>query len=219
MPTAVDSRRRGARPKQPLTVELIVDRASALVEREGADALSMRRLGAELGVEGMALYHHLAGRDELLRAIADRLLEPLCDLELGNEWREACQRFAMALRDIARTQPATFRLVGLEPFDTQASLRAVERLLGVLVASGFGPADALAIYRAVASFARGYALAEATGFTVDAAAEAGRARLVALPPDAFPILAARAEELATLDPERGFELGLNALLEGLPDRR
>jgi hypothetical protein len=73
-----------------------------------------------------------------------------------------------------RRRPATFRLIGLQPFDSPASLRPVERLLGVLVAHGFAPADALAVYRAVASYARGYALAEATGFTVDAAE--GRAR-------------------------------------------
>ena len=189
----------------------------ALIERDGSEALSMRRLGAELGVEGMALYHHLAGRDELLRAIADRLLEPLHDLQLTDDWRAACRRFATALRDIAAAQPATFRLVGMQPFDTPSSLRPVERLLGVLVAHGFAPADALGVYRAVASYARGYALAEATGFTVDFAQRSGRERLSALAPDEFPILAGRAQELAALDADSGYERGLRALLDGLPN--
>ncbi len=116
---------------------------------------------------------------------------------------------------VALARPATFRLVGLQPFDTPASLTPIERLLQVLVAHGFAPADALAVYRALSSYARGYALAEATGFTVDAAAISGRQRLATLSPDQFPVLAGRAAELAELDADSGFQRGLSALLAGL----
>jgi AcrR family transcriptional regulator len=200
-----------------LNRDVILDRAVALIEREGPAALSMRRLGAALGVEGMAIYHHFASRDALLSSIGDRLLEPMDRLELDEDWREACRRFAIALRDIAVARPATFQLLGLRPLDTTSSLRAVERLMGVLVERGFAPAAALAIYRATVSYARGYALAEATGFTVDAAKRAGRQRLAALPREEFPILAGRARELASLDADAGYELGLRALLAGFPD--
>jgi AcrR family transcriptional regulator len=214
-PTSPRSRDR-ARPR-PLTREAILDGARALIEEEGAGALSMRRLGSRLGVEAMAIYHHFEGRDELLRALGDRLLEPLGELALGDDWREACRRFATTLRDLALAQPATFQLLGLQPLDTPRSLEAVERLLAVLVGHGFGAADALAIYRATVSYARGYALAEATGFTVDAARPAGSRRLAALAPSQFPILAGRARELAALEPDAAFELGLDALLGGLRD--
>ncbi len=202
------------KPQRPLNRGLILDRAVALIEGEGPGALSMRRLGSSLGVEAMAIYHHFAGRDELLSAIGDRLLEPLHVLEFGDNWREACRRFATALRDVAVARPATFQLLGLQPFDTPSSLAPVERLLGVLVGGGFAPAAALAVYRATVSYARGYALAEATGFTVDAAKPDGRRRLAALPRAEFPILAGRARELATLDADGGYELGLEALLTG-----
>ena len=198
--------------------ELILDRAVALIERQGPDALSMRRLGAALGVEAMAIYHHFDSREDLLRAIGDRLLAPLHELELGGEWREACRRFAIALRDLAVAQPATFQLLGLRPLDTPTSLRSVERLLGVLVAERFAPRDALAVYRATVSYARGYALAEATGFTVDAARPAGRRRLAGLPSNGFPILSGRARELAELDADAAYKLGLDALLTGLDER-
>ena len=200
-----------------LSRERIVDAAIALVERDGAAALSMRRLGSELGVEGMALYHYVAGRDELLATIAERLLEPLRRLKLTGDWREACGRFARALREIATARPATFLLVGLRPLDTPALLAPVEALLGTLVGCGLPASDALAVYRAVASYARGYALAEATGFTVDAARATGREALRALHPDAFPILAGRSQQLARLDADSAFELGLHALLDGLPN--
>ena len=198
-----------------LTRDLILDQAVALIEREGPGALSMRRLGSSLGVDAMAIYYHFENREELLSAIGDRLLESLHELEFDCDWHEACRRFATALRDVAVARPATFRLLGLQPLDTRSALRPVERLLNVLVTQGFAPPDALAIYRATVSYARGYALAEATGFTVDAATVAGRRRLVALPRGEFPILAGRVREMRALDRDSAYELGLNALLSGL----
>jgi AcrR family transcriptional regulator len=219
MPARSASAESHQRRHRPLNRDRILAGAVALIEREGPGALSMRRLGARLGVEAMSIYHHFASRDELLDAIGDRLLEPLNELELGGSWDEACRRFATALRGIAIAQPSAFRLLGLEPFDTPSALRPVERLLGVLVTEGFSPAQALAIYRATVSYARGYALAEATGFTVDAAQAAGRRRLRALPRGEFPILAGRVKELASLEADAGFELGLRALLAGVADPR
>jgi AcrR family transcriptional regulator len=200
-----------------LTRDRILDGAIALIESNGPGALSMRRLGAVLGVEGMAIYHHFGNRDELLDAIGDRLLAPLHELDLGDDWRTACWRFATTLREVAVGRPATFALLGLQPFDTPFLLRPVERLMDVLVRAGFAPAAALGIYRATVSYARGYALGETTGFTVDAARTDGRRRLAALAASEFPILANRARELAELDPDRAFELGLQALLDGLAD--
>jgi len=217
MSRVVASGAHGRLARRPLSRDLILDAAVALIERDGPGGLTMRRLGAKLGVEGMAIYHHFDGRDELLAAIGDRLLEPLNELELGDDWKDACRRFAIRLRDTALAQPAAFQLLGLQPFDTAASLRPVERLLSVLIVWGFDPAAALAVYRAVVSFARGYALAEASGFTVDAARPAGRRRLASLPVSEFPILAGRASELVKLDADAAYDLGLEALLRGLVD--
>lgn len=202
-------------PGRGLTRERIVDAAIELIELHGSHALSMRRLGADLGVEAMSLYHYVAGREDLVEAIGDRILEPLHDVDLEGGWRLAADRFATAVRAIAVARPATFRLVGVEPFDSAPSLRPVERLVASFIAEGFEPADALGIYRVVAAYARGYALAEATGFTVDAAQPRGRERLAALSPQDFPILGGRARELAALGPESGFRRGLEALLAGL----
>ncbi len=201
--------------RTPLSRKLIVDTAIVMLERDGSSALSMRRLGAELGFEAMALYHHVANRAELLRAITERTLQPLQDVAMDGGWRAACHGYATALRAIAVARPATFRLIGMQPFDTPGSLLTVERLLRALVDEGFAAVDALGVYRAVAAYARGYALAEATGFTVDAAGPRGREHLDALSAADFAILRGRAAELAGLDADRGFERGLCALLDGL----
>jgi AcrR family transcriptional regulator len=205
----------GGRRRAPLTRQSIVTGAIALIEREGPDALSMRRLGAWLGVQGMALYHHFSSREDLLGAIADELLAPLDKVELTDDWSEACRRFATTLRSVAAERSATFQLVGLQPFDSAFALQPVERLLQVLVRAGFPPHRALGIYRAIVSYARGYALAEVTGFTVDATRQAGRRLLRGLPVDEFPILAGQAEELAALDADDAYLMGLDAMLLGL----
>ncbi len=202
--------------RRPLTRERILDAAIELIERDGPAGLSMRRLGSALGVEGMAIYHHFAGREGLLGALAERLLEPLGQLEPGSDWRRECDAFASELRRIAVEHPATFQLVGMQPLG-EVPLAPVERLLATLVDAGFEPGAALAIYRATISYARGYALAEVTGFTVDAAGPSGLERLRALRADAFPVLGGRTPELAELDPDRAFRLGLEALLRGLDD--
>jgi AcrR family transcriptional regulator len=199
-----------------LSREQIVEAAIELVERDGSEALSMRRLGSELGVEGMAVYHYVAGREDLLSAIADRIYQPLSGLDSTSDWREDCRCFASELRRIAMARPATYVLVGLTPLETPASLRAVERLLGRLVAAGFAAHQALAVYRAVVSYAHGYVLAEAAGVAVDAASADGRRRLTALDRRSFPILRGRAKDLARLDSDGAFAFGLRALVDGLP---
>ena len=75
--------------REPLSRDRIVDGAIALVEREGVDALTMRRLGSTLGVRAMSLYNHVANRDELVDAISARAFEPLQELELSDDWRDA----------------------------------------------------------------------------------------------------------------------------------
>lgn len=214
----------GMTPKQPdrgprtrLNRDTVVDAALGLVARDGASALSMRRLGSELGVEAMSLYNHVGGRDELLDAIGDRLFAPLGRVDLGGPWRDGCRRFARRLRAIALQEPAAFSLVGLKPLDSTRQLRAVERLLQRLRERGFAVGQALAVYRATVSFARGYALGEAAGFTVDAVAAERREALRALPADDFPVLAESTDQLARLSADAGFEFGLNALLDGVPD--
>jgi AcrR family transcriptional regulator len=176
----------------------------------------MRRLGSELGVEGMAVYHYVAGREALLTAIADRIYQPLSGLDSTSDWREDCRCFARELRRIATARPATFVLVGLTPLETPESLRAVERLLDSLITAGFAAHQALAIYRAVASYAHGYVLAEAAGAAVDAASAVGRKRLNALDRRSFPTLRGRAKDLARLDSDGAYAFGLRALLDGLP---
>ncbi|UTI63036.1 TetR/AcrR family transcriptional regulator C-terminal domain-containing protein [Paraconexibacter antarcticus] len=208
MPTDGPTTRRAG-----LSRERVLDAARTLIERDGAGALTMRRLGREVGVEAMSLYNHVSNRDAVLDGLGEFLMSEV-DAEPGADWRESCRDFAAQLRAIALTHPATFSLVGLRPLRSAAALAPVERLLQNLVAAGAAPDQALAMYRTLASFARGYAMAEVTGFTVDASTPSGRRPLRALPRADFPILRERLKELEPLRSDAAFTAGLDAMLDG-----
>jgi AcrR family transcriptional regulator len=217
MTGADDRQPRGPRPGRGarLSRAAVLDAAIALVERDGADALTMRRLGAELGVEAMSLYHHVPNREAVLSGMAERLMAQLQPAPAGAGWQDAGEWFARQLRIVATGSPQTFALTAMRPLREPVALAPVEGLLAALVRAGATPAAALVAYRALASYARGYALAEVVGFTVDATSKDGEAALEGLDPTTFRVLGGRREELRGVRPDRAFDIGLRALLDGL----
>lgn len=199
----------------PLSRVVVLDAAIALVERDGPGALTMRRLGAELGVEAMSLYHHVPNRDAVLAGMAERLMSQLQAPAPGTGWRDAADCFARRLRVVAMSAPQTFALTAMRPLQAPAALEPVEAMLDAFVRAGATPATALTAYRALASYARGYALAEVAGFNVDASSPQGEGAIGALDPGAFPILAGRPRELQDVSADSAFDAGLRALIDGL----
>ena len=167
--TAVDLPRR-----PPLTRDRIVRAAIAFVDEHGLTALTMRRLGRELGVEAMSLYRYVNGREDLLEAMVDDMvatlqLRPDRD-ELGpaDGWQAYLQWLAHGVRALARAHPQAFPLIAtrhpaapwLRP--PLRSLRIVDDFLDTLIARGFSDARAVAAYRAFSSFLLGHLLLEVT---------------------------------------------------------
>lgn len=157
--------------------------ALRLVDEHGADWLSMRKLGASLGVEAMSLYNHVRSREDLLDGLVELMVETyLRPPAPRSAWEISLSEFARDIRATARAHPAAFELVGLRPVRTTSSQAAVRGLVEVLREAGFGAEEAAALYRLVAAFARGFALAEIRGFTLGepgASANAGLDREVA----------------------------------------
>ena len=174
--------RPGPAERRPLSRDRIIATAIEFVDEHGLTALTMRRLGAELGVEAMSLYRYVNGREDLLEGIVDRLvtqlhLDPDADgpdalgpgrLGPGDGWQAYLQWLAHGVRHLARAHPNVFPLVAtrhpaapwLRP--PLRSLRVVEEFLGTLIDRGFGDARAVAAYRAFSSFLLGHLLLEAS---------------------------------------------------------
>ena len=138
-------RRRAAPPSSPAA---IIAAALALLDRDGADALSMRRLGAELGVEAMSIYRHVADRGALLDAVADRS-PPRSSPSGPRRLARRAAALAGELRAVARRHPDAFTLVGVRVLATAGALEPVEDALTSLRRGGFTPARAISAYRLV----------------------------------------------------------------------
>src|SRR3954462_8886461 len=107
--------------RRPLTRQRIVRAALRVLDRDGVEGLSMRKLGASLGVEGMALYRHVGNKERLLEGVTELLLEDL-DVRSGDSasWIDAWHAIARSYRRLARGHPGAFRLLALSPLTTAA---------------------------------------------------------------------------------------------------
>jgi AcrR family transcriptional regulator len=200
--------RRGRGRPAKLSRDAIVAATLGLLDREGAEALTMRRLAAELGVEAMSLYRHVADRAALLEALADRLAAQIGPRPRDEDWGDALRGLAGDLRALARRHPAAFTLTSARVLNTPGVLRPIEDALGALRRGGFTPARAVFAYRLVVTYARGYALAELAGFAIEVG-----------PAQQQPHVRSLSRRLAAEPSESNFRTGLETILGGLRAER
>ncbi|GAA2786883.1 TetR/AcrR family transcriptional regulator [Crossiella cryophila] len=145
-------------PERPaLTRDRIVAAALRLVEADGLDKLSVRKLGAALGVEGMAIYHHIPNKDALLQALVDRV-NSLEDTPVPEElpWRDRLRAHYQRFRRVVRSHPNLAQLVLTRPARDKRSADATEAQCRALAAGGLaGPALLLA-HRTIGSYVVGF---------------------------------------------------------------
>lgn len=164
----------GPSGRSTLSRARIITTAIAFVDEQGLSALTMRRLGSELGVEAMSLYRYVNGREDLLEGVVDHMVSQLHlrpdDDRLGETdgWQAYLQWLAHGVRALARTHPNLFPLIAtrhpsapwLRP--PLRSLRLVEEFLTTLMERGFSDVRAVLAYRAFSSFLLGHLLLEAS---------------------------------------------------------
>ncbi|MBK9029997.1 MAG: TetR/AcrR family transcriptional regulator C-terminal domain-containing protein [Myxococcales bacterium] len=145
-------------PRPPLTREAILDAAVALLDQDGLPGLSMRRLGAALGVEAMSLYHHVPSKAALLDGIHERILLALPPPPRARTWQAFARHQAHALHAALRAHPHAVPLFATRPAATPAATARLERYLAVLVEAGFAPVDALSVIQLLAQLVVGHAM-------------------------------------------------------------
>jgi AcrR family transcriptional regulator len=149
----------------------ILGAAVEFIDAHGLRDLTMRRLGAYLGVEGMALYRYVPGREALLDGVVETVVDELFNdpdvrTEATDGWQDYLQRVAHGLRRIALAHPDVFPLVATRPAAAPwvrpplRSLRWIESFLVAMRSCGFSDDAAVATYRAFSSFLLGYLLLE-----------------------------------------------------------
>jgi AcrR family transcriptional regulator len=195
-----------------LSRERILEAALEIADREGVEALSMRRLAQELDVWPMSVYRYFQDKDALLDAMAADGFEQVSQPRPGEPWR--AQMHAL-LGEAARSIEASPGLAARLPhaFLSQGALKLPEAGMAILSAAGFSAEDAASAWRALWSYTFGFATFRAES------ARGVRAAIAALPEHGYPALATAGDSLAdALASDEEFGVGLDRLLDGLEVR-
>jgi len=202
-----------ARPRSPLlSRDKIVASALALVDTEGLDALSTRRLAADLGVSGPSLYNHFATKDDLLEAVADTVIAEVDITPLTTHpWPRGLRAWAASYHGTLAAHPNLVPVAAHGPGRRPHALRMADTVHGALVEAGWPPRDATRIGALMRYFVTGSALASFAGGFIP---EPGL-----YDPEYPHLLQAHrlAEHRRAVD-EGAFETGLDALISGLEIR-
>lgn len=156
------------RARKPLTSQAILKAALKLVDKEGVDGFSMRRLGQVLNVKAMSIYHYFPNKDAILDDMIDliyiELYENIKIESLKNESPHVViSNFIDGFRDVWRKHPKAFRLLAQRPVVTTRGRQNVEVFMNALVESGLSKEGAIFAYRTILCFASGFILLENAG--------------------------------------------------------
>ncbi|MGB5759766.1 MAG: TetR/AcrR family transcriptional regulator C-terminal domain-containing protein [Acidimicrobiales bacterium] len=145
-----------------LSRDLIAETALQLTDDVGLAGLSMRKLGAELGVEAMSLYHYVDNKDDLLDAVLDRLY---CEIDLpfhvaDDQWEKAIREGLTAFNDVLLRHPAAVEIFTSRPAISPTALRVLHWAYQRFEAMGMTPAQSSVAFRFAVSFVMGHAANE-----------------------------------------------------------
>jgi len=203
-----------------LSRERIIQAAMSLADREGLDAVSMRRVGAELGVEAMSLYRHVPNKEELLKGIHALMLTEVRHHDgPSGDWKERLRVVMQSYRAVCLAHPEVAQLSARSPSDV--SFIHFEQDLATMAEAGFDPAEAGFALRSLLAFTTGFTVREirrenAAATAVPDALEPGRLREMQ---EQYPHLAASYPYLVGSKRSLAFEYGLERLLEGIEQER
>ncbi|MCD0446965.1 TetR/AcrR family transcriptional regulator C-terminal domain-containing protein [Glycomyces sp. A-F 0318] len=205
--------------KAGLTREAILEGAVRLVDRDGLAKLSMRRLGAEVDVEAMTLYHYFAGKDALLDGLVEHVFAR-ADFSLagGRSWQDGLRDYARSLRATLLEHPGLVPLVVSRPAVTEQSLRIMEHGLAELHAAGFGLRAALDLVYSLNEFVLGH-LVSASNPAVPDTASVQEGHLTGIDPGEYPLISEAIRADRDREADTRFDVALEAIFRGFGDLR
>ncbi|WP_433358974.1 TetR/AcrR family transcriptional regulator [Streptosporangium sp. CA-115845] len=207
---------------EKLTRQAVIEQALKLADTDGLQAVTIRRLAAELGVTPTALYWHVKNKDELLSALADHLLAALvADVDPNRPWSRRLRTMITALVEQTRAHPYLSTLLPMiDKSAAEGYLRATDTAIGLLTEAGFTlqEADQVATYLLLGATAM-VSCQPGGGSDEEEATELRRQHrldLERLPPGRYPHLAAFAATLSTPpDLDAYYSFGIDLLLSAV----
>ncbi len=206
----------------PLSRERVLGAAIALADAAGIEAITMRRLGQELGVEAMSLYNHVTNKDDLLDGMLDTVLGEY-ELPAPNaDWRVAVQTIAGSANKTLRRHPWVSGLMDSARSVGEGQLRYMNTLLGSLRAGGFSAEQTHHAYHVIDGHILGYTRRQVNfPIAADDLKTVARSFLGTIPADQYPHLVEHVigHLDGTFESGGGFEFALDLILDGLEKLR
>lgn len=209
--------------RTPLSRERVLAAAIRLADSDGIEAMSMRRLGEELGVEAMSLYKHVANKDEILDGIVDAVFAEI-GLPTGGAWQPALRAWAMSKRAALLRHRWALGILESRVNPGPATLRQHDGVIGAFRTGGFTVSQTAHAFACVDSYIYGFVLTELNlpFQTSEEAEQVATSIMQSMPPGAFPHMTEFAVE-HVLKPGYSyaaeFDFGLDLILDGLKRMR
>ena len=203
-----------------LSRERVIAAAVSLADSIGVEALTIRKLAAELDVKPMSIYHHVANKDAIIDGMVDVVFSEIEIPQPAMEWKEAIRRRAASARVVLARHPWAAPLMESRTSPGPATLRHHDAVLGCLRSAGFSWAMTAHAYALIDAFVYGFALQEASLPATAGAeiAELAEQMAASMPPGEYPNLVGFTSEHVLqpgYDFGREFDFGLELILEGL----
>ncbi|MDX2261264.1 MAG: TetR/AcrR family transcriptional regulator [Gemmatimonadales bacterium] len=204
--------------RSPLTRERVLRAAVRLADKQGLDALSMRRLAATLKVEAMSLYNHVANKDDVLDGMVDLIIGEITLPTPGDDWKAAMRARATSAHAVMLAHPWAPMLVVSRITIGPNRLRYIDATLGVLRQAGLSWAETDRAWTAMDSYIYGFTL-QVQNFPIDPEeyASAAASYLPMLPAETYPYMHELSKCVAegSHDGTHDFGFGLELILDGL----
>ncbi|WP_435971564.1 TetR/AcrR family transcriptional regulator [Streptomyces sp. Qhu_M48] len=218
VPEGGRQRRRPTKQGAVLSERLIVETALRLIAQHGAEALSVRRLGAALGADPTALYRYFRNTDALLLAVADEMIGRAQEgWTATGDWRVDLREMGLRIHACYQTNPQAALLAAHRTTGRPHETRAVERILGILRTAGFPDVLAVRIYHAFVDQALAFAAQDAAALALPPAAQEKEAAVWhavygKLSPATHPHIAATFPLLAADMSDSGYPFALELMI-------
>jgi AcrR family transcriptional regulator len=204
--------------RSPLTRERVLRAAVRLADKQGLDALSMRRLATTLKVEAMSLYNHVANKDDVLDGMVDLIIGEITLPTPSDDWKAAMRARATSAHEVMLAHPWAPMLVVSRITVGPNRLRYIDATLGVLRQAGLSWAETDRAWTAMDSYIYGFTL-QVQNFPIDPEeyASAAASYLPMLPADTYPYMYELSKRVAdgSHDGTHDFAFGLELILDGL----
>ncbi len=209
--------------KAPLSEDVVVEAALAILQSDGLEAVTMRRVAAALDTGAASLYVYVSGRENLLAAMLDRVTATI-ELEAPDpsRWRAQLHSLLERTHQALTANPGIAAMTLADPPTTEAILHLTENLLGILLAGGIDPQDAawacdiLILLVTAAAREDDVRHPHGRGDDGDRQREASRVykTFADLKPDQYPLITAHAAQMVAGDGDERFRFAIDVVIDG-----